>query len=823
MKISCNWIREYANTGLSAGEIAEILTSTGLEVETVESWESIRGNLKGVVTGKVISCVKHPDADKLSVCRVDIAEDEPLNIVCGAPNVAVGQKVLVATIGAVLYPTGSEEPFEIKKAKIRGVVSEGMICAEDELGVGSSHDGIMILGDAIPPGLAASEYFGTESDQVLEVGLTPNRSDAMSHMGVARDLLAALSFRQKKRFPLTIPQAPEPLVANATLPVKVIMENKEACRRYTGMTIEGVTVAPSPDWLKHRLRAVGIKPINNVVDITNFVMQETGHPLHAFDYDKLSDGTIVVKNLPEGTLFTTLDGVERKLLGSDMMICDSTTPLCIAGVYGGIHSGVTAQTRNLFIESAWFDPVSVRKSARAHQLNTDASFRFERGADPTITPYALFRAVNLICEIAGGKPASKISDEGDWAGNPPLPIVDIRLERINQVAGVDITPEEITKILQSLDIKVVKQTPDSLHVIVPGYRADVSREIDVIEEVLRIYGLDNIPVPDAIPVAFPVGIKNPKERLQQIFSRQLVANGFFEAWNNSLSSSRTQVIPDDLTGQLLPVSVLNPLSTDLDTLRTGLLPGLLENIRHNIHRQMADIRLFESGYAYFAKAESSPPDAPVQNRFVETPLFALAITGKFNRESWRQKQYDADLYDLKSLVDALLSLTGIQEEAISVSPAGDRRFLSGAKIQAGYRVIGRFGQVHPDALKVYQVKQPVFYAEFNLEEMIPMLAEGKTMTLLPKFPEVRRDLSLVIDKHIDYTRIREIVLKTDRLIRRVNLFDVFSSDTLPPGKISYAVSLILRHDEKTLSEGEIDKVMARVLKNLTNETGAVLR
>lgn len=823
MKISSNWIREYALTGLSVDEISEILTSTGLEVETVEAWQSIKGGLSGVVSGKVITCEKHPDADKLKVCRVDVADDQGLlNIVCGAPNVEAGQMVWVARVGAVLFPTGAQEPLEIKKAKIRGIVSEGMICAEDELGIGTSHAGIMVLPDGFQTGIPAASYYNVVTDQIFEVGLTPNRSDAMSHIGVARDLLAALSFRRKLTLSLSLPEVSHPKSISGSLPVKVMIENGDACRRYTGITIRGVKVAASPDWLMNRLKSIGIKPINNVVDITNFVLHETGHPLHAFDYDQIEGAAIVVKNMPEGTPFVTLDGIERRLLADDLMICDTRKPLCIAGVYGGMHSGVTDETRNLFLESAWFDPVSVRKTARAHQLNTDASFRFERGADPAITRYALLRAVQLICEITGGNVSSDICDEGDYAANLPVAIVEVHFEKVCQVAGVSISPSDIRAILNLLDFNIVSSDSAKLTVTVPTCRADVTREIDIIEEILRIYGIDQIPIPSAIPVAFPVVAENPGSRLVDTFSHYLVSNGFYEVMNNSLSSARYQVAANDASSQLSPVTLLNPLSTDLDTLRTSMLPGLLENIRHNLHRQNPDAKLFEIGYTYGTHLGVSM-DKPVDERFAESHQLALVITGKSAVESWRRPQSDADFFDLKASVDGLLSLAGFNESNCVYDELADQTFSMGTVIRHSGHELVRFGQLNLEYLKLFQIKQPVFYAGFCLQTIVEHLPSRKSTTSLPKYPGVRRDLSLIISKEVQYSTIRNIILKTDPLIRSVNLFDVFSSDALPPGKISYAVSFTIRHDEKTLSDEEIDKILSRVINALSQRAGAVLR
>jgi phenylalanyl-tRNA synthetase beta chain len=823
MKISCNWIRDYVDSRLDADEMASVLTSTGLEVETFTKWESIRGSLANVVTGSVVSCEKHPDADKLKVCKVNVGSGELLNIVCGAPNVSEGQKVIVARIGAVLYPTGKEDPFIIQKAKIRGVTSEGMICAEDELGIGTSHDGIMILPEDAPVGIPAADYFEIEIDEVLEIGLTPNRSDAISHIGVARDLMAAVNFRNQDEIILKIPEISLPSISENPLPVKVLIVNNAACKRYTGMTIRDVVVGPSPRWLINRLLAVGIKPINNVVDISNFVLHETGHPLHAFDLDKISGGCITVKNYPEGTSFTTLDGVERKLTAEDLMISDAEKPLCMAGVYGGLHSGVTSETKSVFLESAWFDPVSVRRTSKYHLLNTDASFRFERGADPAITPYALKRAAALICEIAGGKPASEMIDVGEYAASIPQQEILLRYKQLEIIAGVKIPEEKILQILHLLDFKILSLNKTDIRLLSPSYRVDVTREADVIEEILRIFGMDNVPVPSAIPVSFPVEGKSVRVGLRNLVGHHLASIGFSEAWNNSLSASRMQNLVSEICEGFVPVKVLNPLSSDLDVLRTSLLPGLIENLRYNINRQVSDLKLFEFGTVY-AENEKASKKGDITARFLEEQKLAVVITGMTSVESWQQKASSANVFDLKMVAEEVVKLTGFPFETIQIETRKENPFLYNASGTWMNRSVLKFGEVHPEILRQFGVKQPVYYLLFDWNVLVDIADHTeKRVAALPKFPEVRRDLSLVVAKSVTFAEIKNIILKSDNLIRQVNLFDIFESDSLPDGKVSVAVCVTLLHDEKTLSDKEIDTTMNKVVKNLTEKINAHLR
>jgi phenylalanyl-tRNA synthetase beta chain len=824
MKISCNWLKTYIQTKLSAEEMADILTSTGLEVEGVHPWESIRGGLKGVVIGQVISCERHPDADKLTICQVDVAQDELLNIVCGAPNVAPGQKVPVALVGCTLYPSGADEGFTIKKAKIRGVESFGMICAEDELGLGDSHAGIMVLDPEAVVGTPAADYFEVESDFVLEIGLTPNRTDAMSHFGVARDLAAALVNREIENVTLTPPTVLQPDQYSDHLPLKVEITAEDDCKRYSAIAMDGVRVAPSPVWLQNRLKAIGLKPLNNVVDITNFVLHELGHPLHAFDYDHIMNGHIVVGKLKPETPFITLDGVKRELSGQELMICDVEKPLCIAGVYGGLGSGVTADTQRVVLESAWFDPVSVRRTAKHHGLNTDASFRFERGADPMITLKALFRAADLICQIAGASICSAVCDVGAFAEKCSPIVLNIRKSRIELLIGVSIPADTLSKILSSLDFKILEEHPDGFKLVVPSYRVDVTREVDVIEEIIRIYGMNTVPVPQKVAVSFPTKTDTHEARIRRKIAGYLAGNGFIEAWNNSLTpASYEELFAPGMQG-MAAVEILNPLSQDLGILRRTLLFGMLENVVHNLNRKQDDIRIFESGAEYHKRLDVSEQE-PVTERFHERQVLALLMTGMDVAESWHRKQQEVSYYDLKEYADEIVNLCGLKSEKLCVTELSSPLFDFGLAYRVGNNEFLRIGSTSSAVRRHFQIRKPVFYAEFDMGILLQATSEKKvTATPLTRFPDVRRDLSLVIDNAIRYEEIKNVVLESDKkLINDVKLFDVYQGKTLPEGKKSYAIGIVLRDMEKTLSESEIERVMHKVVNRLGNTLGAVLR
>jgi phenylalanyl-tRNA synthetase beta chain len=745
--------------------------------------------------------------------------------VCGAPNVKAGQKVLVACVGAELFFHGKSEGLVIRRAKIRGVASEGMICAEDELGLGTSHDGIMVLPEGTPIGIPAATYFQVATDAVLEIGLTPNRTDAMSHIGVARDLVACVAFRTKQNISLKVPEIFS-VDTQARLPVTIGIKNSNGCKRYTGITLAGATVGQSPAWLRNRLEAIGVKTINSVVDITNYVLHETGHPLHAFNYDALEGQKVLVQALPEGTPFTTLDGIERKLAEADLMICDAGKPLCIAGVYGGLGSGVTETTTNIFLESAWFDPVFIRRSARHHGLNTDASFRFERGADPTITPYALWRAVNLICEITGAQVASPMLDVGEFADTPWSCTVQLRMAALDSVAGQHITPDEVHQILHLLGFVVVgSDSPGVLNLAVPGYRADVTREIDVIEEVLRIYGFDQINIPESIPVSFPVTSDDKARSAKSNIAGWLIHNGFNEVWNNSLASSAFTAEPD-FSGRLMkPVRILNPLSQELDVMRTSLLPGLLENARHNLNRKISDFRLFEFGFVYSDIATDTAGNS-VAERYFESPVLALIMTGSSSRESWLQPQKPSGFFDMKNSVVNLLRLAGYhhdtpEPEGCEVSPS----WVGAVCFRQGNVMLARMGQVSPTIARQFGIKQDVWYAEINWHALsVRFMEKNILVEPLSRYPDVRRDLSMVVDEQTSFDAIRRTILDAaPQIVSEVNLFDVYEGKNLPVGRKSYAVSVTLKDTTKTLHDQEIDDVMQRIIQRLDRKIGAVLR
>ncbi len=825
MKISYNWLKDYIKTDLSPEQVAEILTSTGLETESVTQYESIRGGLKGVVTGQIIACINHPDASKLKVCTVDIGKPELLTVVCGAPNVSAGQNVAVACINAEIFPYGKDEALIIRAANIRGVVSEGMICAQDELGLGSDHDGIIVLDPAVEPGLPLSEHFGVYTDTIFEIGLTPNRTDAMSHFGVARDLAARLSLMNDKDVILTEPRIEKHLIAESKLPVSVQILNTSACKRYTGIVLTDVNVGPSPVWLKNRLEAIGIKPHNNVVDVTNYVLHETGHPLHAFDYDRISGGYVVVGNLPEGTPFITLDGVEHKLSGNDLMICDRVKPLCIAGIYGGLGSGVTEETRRVFLESAWFDPVSVRRSARRHGFNTDASFRFERGADPQITIFALQRAVSLLTETAGAKVCSEMTDNGEFSITPPVMEVFLRFDRLRILTGKTIGTDELIRILKLLDFKIKDKKADGLTLSVPTYRADVTREIDVIEEVMRIYGMNNIEIPESIPVSFPVFKARPDALLRERISAYLVDNGFFEVWNNSITASEFNKIKDAYkTAGFSQVRILNPLSQDLNAMRTTLLFGLLENARYNINRRIYSLNIFEFGTVYLQNTEAGN-DAPVTDKYSEKHVLAMVFTGQTTAESWYHKQSDTGYYDVKAVIEKISGFAGCSVLSYQPCNYANEHYYEGIECGHEGSAIAFIGRVNDKLLRKMGLKQNVWYAEIDFPKLAG-LSEKKTSVVkpLPKYPDVRRDLSFVIDKNITFKAIADVVVSVSPdLVRDVILFDAYEADNLPEGKKSYAIGMVLGDHEKTLEEHEIESVMKRLVEMLNKKLGAVLR
>ncbi len=809
MRISYNWLKQFIKTEINTEEIADILTDLGLEVEGVEPFESLKGGLQGVVVGHVLTCEKHPDADRLNITTVDLGDgNEPVQIVCGATNVAAGQKVPVATIGTKLYDKDGNA-FEIKKGKIRGQESHGMICAEDELGLGDNHDGIMILNDELKPGTPASKVFEIETDKVFEIGLTPNRADAMSHMGVARDLRAGL-LQKGTTSELITPSVSKFKVEKRTLKIDVKVENDKLVPRYCGVTISGVTVKPSPNWLQNRLKAIGLTPKNNIVDVTNYVLHELGQPLHAFDAAKIKGNKIIVKTVEAGTKFTTLDDVERTLHEEDVMICHESGPMCIAGVFGGKNSGVSENTQSIFLESAYFNPVSIRKTAKRHSLSTDASFRFERGIDPTITEYALKRAALLIQEVAGGEITSDIVDIY------PKKIEDfsvfVNFNKVNKIIGEEIKPETIKKILASLDIKVASISDAGLGLTIPSYRVDVTREIDVIEEILRVYGYNNIKISSKLNATISNALRTEEFNVQNIVANQLCSLGFNEMMANSLTTPEYVKLSKNLKEEF-NVLILNPLSNDLSAMRQSLLFSALEAVSFNINRKRGDLKFFEFGKTYHKLPGS----------YDEEKHLTLTVSGNRSSESWLKPQEKSDFFLFKGYVLTVLSRLGLDKK-INSFPFENDVFTEGLALAIGKEIIVEFGSVKKSILKHFDVKQEVLYADFNWGKIQKYISNKIKFTDIPKYPEVRRDFALLVDKNVQFEQIFNIAKQTEKsLLKEVNLFDVYTGNNLPEDKKSYAVSFILQDDSKTLTDTQIDKIMSKLQNNFETQLGASLR
>jgi phenylalanyl-tRNA synthetase beta chain len=840
MKISYDWLKQYIDLPEPSEEIGKVLTSTGLEVESLEPFETVKGGLKGLVIGEVLTCVKHPNADKLSLTTVDAGQERPLSIVCGAPNVAAGQKVVVALPGTTVYPAKGE-PFMIKAAKIRGEQSEGMICSEDEIGLGESHAGIIVLNNLHPVdvqnGTLAAAFYNIRHDSVLEIGLTPNRADAASHIGVARDLKAAkgrsLNWPSVENFP----------IGNTSFPIAVTVENTEACPRYSALTITGIKVKESPDWLKNRLRSIGLSPINNIVDITNFVLHEVGQPLHAFDADKVAGAKVIVKTVPAGTKFKTLDGKERTLTASDLMICSGEESMCIAGVMGGIQSGISASTTRLFLESAYFSPAYIRKTAMHHQLKTDASFRFERGTDPNNTVYALKRAALLILEIAGGQVTSEIVDR--YPRKIENRLIKITDKNVNRLIGKEIPRDRIFAILQSLEIQIPEKSADNFAVSVPPYRVDVTGEADVIEEILRIYGFNNIELSENsgtdFIADFPVKDVN---QFRRTIGEMLVANGFYEIMTNSLTNLSYQQ-KHNLTFKGEPAEILNKLSEEQGILRQTMLFTGLEVCAHNIHRKQKDLKVYEFGKIYWKTGPLTDSNPPVTTTdpghagagmsggsgipYQEEERLALYITGNFETENWRNKTRPVNYYDLAQYVSIILqkclpSEKGGPVESYKLEKVSDPLFDYGMKFVKGKVEIGRLGKVKTALVKDLGIKQEIFYADLSMALLFKSANPKFEVQDVPKFPEVRRDLSLVLDKHVTFAEIQELVLTTEkRLIKEIVAFDVYEGDTIPQGKKAYALGFTLLDEGKTLTDEEIDKTMAKLMGAFEQKMGAVTR
>jgi phenylalanyl-tRNA synthetase beta chain len=802
MKISINRLKDFVPFEKSPEEIAALLTASGLEVEGISKFESIRGSLEGVVIGEVLSCVPHPNADKLSLTTVDVGE-EVVPIVCGAPNVAQGQKVAIALVNSTLYPKDSAS-FTIKKAKIRGEISQGMICAEDELGLGIGHDGIMVLDTQLPNGTPASRFFNIVKDDVLEIGLTPNRSDAASHLGVARDLKALL--KQE----IILPPIDGFEVDNTERPVQVEVENPADCPRYSGLTITGIKVGPSPEWLQNYLKALGLEPINNIVDITNFILHDLGQPLHAFDLDKVTDGRLMVKKLPKDTRFMTLDGKERKLSGEELMICDPTGGLCIAGIFGGSASGVSEGTTSIFLESAYFSPDIIRRGGQFHGLKTDASFRFERGTDPNMPVYALKRAAMLIKEVAGGKISSEVVDLY------PRPVADFEVEvsykHIDRLIGTGIPREEVKEILESLEIRVRDETELGFKAVVKPYRTDVTREADIIEEILRIYGFENIPMTEDYHADFLAAHpEKDTNKLQYRISEILSAKGLYEILTNSLTAPGYV----DVSGYLNVsenVEILNKLSEDLGVMRQTLLFTGLEVLAHNINRRQRNLKFFEFGSTYFKQEEG----------YREEKHLSLFLTGNKTEESWLAPSKPVAFPDLFSIVEDLMEKLNLGQPTVEI--VHEAPFDYGLKISLGKKELGKVGMLSARITQSAEIKQEVLYAELNWDLMCAHATGVKKYEAISKFPEVRRDLSLVIDRQVTFADIQEIALKAGgKLLQRIQVFDVYQGDKIDAGKKAYALSFYLQDIEKTLTDKVIDKTMDRLMQSFENEVGALIR
>ena len=816
MKISYNWLKTYLDTDLSTDELAVIMTDIGLEVEGVEHWESIKGSLEGLVIGEVKTCSRHPQADKLSVTTVDVGGNSLLPIVCGAPNVAAGQKVVVATVGATLYM--GDDSLVIKKAKLRGEPSEGMICAEDEIGVGTSHDGIIVLPAELVVGAPASSVFPVVKDTIFEIGLTPNRIDAASHYGVARDIAAYLKVRGEAK--LSLPDVSGFAVDSHALEIPVEIVSKEACPRYSAVTISGIKVGPSPEWLKNSLLAIGQRPINNVVDVTNFVLHEIGHPLHAFDADAIEGKKVVVRTMADGTEFETLDEQTRKLADEDLMICNSEAPMCIAGVFGGARSGVSESTTKVFLESAYFNPVSVRKTSKRHLLHTDASFRFERGADPNITLWALKRAAMLIKQVAGGEISSEIVDEGQTSFEAYA--VEARYSRINQLIGKEIPRETILQILSALDIEVAAEEGDVLQLRVPPYRVDVQREADVVEEILRIYGYNNIELSQKLSSS--LSYAQPTDRndaLQNKFSEFLTAQGFFEIMSNSLTKA------DYYKGlncfeESETVMILNPLSSDLNAMRQSLFFGAMEAVSRNIGQRNLSQKLYEFGTVY--KTNSHKYAKEPLAAYHEEKQLALVATGNARPESWNETETATSFYELKRYFESVLTRMAFVANDCTREEVSNDMYLAALTYSYKGVELGTIGIVHPARLAAFDIEEEVFYAELNWSVMCKNKLQPNLINELPKFPKVRRDLALLVENTQRFEAMRQTALASEpKLLKEVGLFDVYEGKGIPEGKRSYALSFVLQDENKTLTDKQIEKVMSQIAKRFEDEFGAKLR
>ncbi|MEQ8362777.1 MAG: phenylalanine--tRNA ligase subunit beta [Cyclobacteriaceae bacterium] len=803
MKISYNWLKQYIDITDEPEELGKILTATGLEVESVTPFESVSGGLKGLILGEVLTCRKHPNADKLSITTVDVGDAEPVQIVCGAANVAAGQKVIVAQPGTTLHPFDGE-PFTIKKAKIRGEHSEGMICAEDEIGLGENHDGIIVLDTQLPNGTPATQLYSVENDSVFEIGLTPNRADATSHIGVARDIKAF------KNSSLQWPSVESFKVDDTSLTIPVIVEDSVGCPRFSGLTISGIKVSESPDWLKNRLKAIGLTPINNIVDITNFICHELGQPLHAYDADKITGGKVIVKTMPAGTKFKTLDEKERTLTANDLMVCNAEEGMCIAGVFGGADSGITEQTKNIFLEGAYWSPDYIRKTGMHHQLKTDASFRFERGTDPNLNVYAIKRAALLVKELAGGRITSEMVDV--FPKKIENKIITVKYLNITRLIGKDIPKERIHSILNSLDITTTEETENQFTASVPPYRVDVVQEADIIEEILRIYGLDNIELSESAGTSFLADFpEKDKDVYKRSMGEMLVANGFYEILTNSLTNE-TYYKKQNLNFKGERIEIVNKLSEEQGVLRQTMLFTGLEVCAHNINRRQKDLKLFEFGKIYWKE----------EGGFKEEERLALYLSGNLDAENWKTKSEKVTYFDLAQQVTNILqksNLTDIKQDQLN-----DPMFDYGMVLTKGNSEVGRIGKVKSAIAKDFGLKQEIFYTDLNAALLFKAANPKLVIEEVPKYPEVRRDLSLVLDRQVTFAEIKDLVLATEKkLIKELIAFDVYEGKNIPEGKKAYALGFILLDASKTLTDEEIDKTMNKLMSAFEQKMGALIR
>ena len=819
MKISYNWLKQYINLDVDPETLSIVLTDIGLEVEGMEKYQSVQGGLEGIVIGEVITCEQHSNADKLSVTTVNIGSDSLLPIVCGAPNVAAGQKVVVATVGTILYD--GEESFKIKKAKIRGEISEGMICAEDELGMGNSHDGIMVLPDDIKVGIKASDYFNIEEDYIYEIGLTPNRSDATSHIGSARDLVAGLNqFYNTRKYSLNLPSIDDFKVDNTDLDIEVIVEDTEACPRYSGVSISGIKVGESPDWLKIKLNSIGVRPINNIVDITNYVLHETGQPLHAFDAGKILGNKVIVRKTEQNTPFTTLDEVERKLDANDLMICHEEDGMCIAGVFGGSDSGVNDNTVNIFLESAYFDSVHIRKTSKRHGLQTDASFRFERGTDPNITIYALKRVATLIKGIAGGTISSEIKDVYPVPINPWQ--VEINLANVDRLIGKSIDREVIKTILSDLEIGITEESGDDIKLLIPTYKVDVTREVDIVEEILRIYGYNNIEITGKINSSISTRPVPDLEKIQNSIADYLVGQGMSEIMNNSLTRAEYVEINDDLSSDK-NVNLLNPLSKDLNILRQTLLHGGLETVSYNINRKSPNLKLFEFGKVY--KLNNSFEKTAGITNYTEEKHLMLIATGKESRNQWSSNDVDIDFYFVSGLVSSIFEKLGLNKSRVNLEESESGSYAYSLQYLINNDLLAEVSLISNKLVKQFDIGQDVYCADINWTKLIKYLtfADVKYKPV-PKFPIVKRDLSLVLNNNIKFSDLKDVAMKTERkLLKNVYLFDIYEGSNIAEDKKSYALSFIIQDDNKTLTDKVIEKTMNSIIRVFEQQFNAQLR